>query len=107
VLSVSPSAYSGAVITFLCRAQILPEISADPSVKVINFCRTPQWYIPRVSEKCLSASDALIYISQSIFRYPEWLKWVFAHVPLVMRWYRNSMMARVRTSTYVPDAFYG
>jgi hypothetical protein len=35
--------------TYLRRAQILPEISADPSVTVINFCRTPQWYSPRVS----------------------------------------------------------
>ncbi|KAG6860624.1 hypothetical protein C0995_009273 [Termitomyces sp. Mi166 len=28
-------------------AQIIPEISADPSVNVTNFCRTPQWYLPR------------------------------------------------------------
>lgn len=41
---------SCAFIASLCRAQILPEISADPSVTVINFCRTPQWFVPRVSE---------------------------------------------------------
>lgn len=57
--------------------QILPKISADSSVKVVNFCRTPQWFIPRPN-----------------FRYATWLKWVFAHVPLVMRWYRISIMAQ-------------
>ena len=30
-------------------AQFIPIISEDPSVEVVNFCRTPQWYIPRVS----------------------------------------------------------
>jgi hypothetical protein len=30
-------------------AQFVPLISKDPSVEVINFCRTPQWYSPRVS----------------------------------------------------------
>lgn len=30
------------------RAQFIPEISQDVSVEVINFCRTPQWFIPRV-----------------------------------------------------------
>lgn len=29
-------------------AQLIPEILKDPSVQVVNFCRTPQWYIPRV-----------------------------------------------------------
>lgn len=32
-------------------AQFVPQISKDPSVEVINFCRTPQWYVPRVSSK--------------------------------------------------------
>jgi cation diffusion facilitator CzcD-associated flavoprotein CzcO len=31
-------------------AQFIPEISEDPSVDVINFCRTPQWFFPRVSD---------------------------------------------------------
>jgi cation diffusion facilitator CzcD-associated flavoprotein CzcO len=29
-------------------AQFIPEISEDPSVHVVNFCRTPQWFFPRV-----------------------------------------------------------
>ena len=29
-------------------AQFIPIISEDSSVEVVNFCRTPQWYIPRV-----------------------------------------------------------
>ncbi|KAF8163481.1 hypothetical protein B0H34DRAFT_325080 [Crassisporium funariophilum] len=58
-------------------AQFIPEISKDPSVKVVNFCRTPQWFVPRGN-----------------FNYPSWLRWMFAHVPLLMRWYRNWIMAR-------------
>ncbi|KAF5381017.1 hypothetical protein D9615_004056 [Tricholomella constricta] len=58
-------------------AQFVPIISADPSTQVINFCRTPQWYAPRGN-----------------FKYPRWLQWIFGHVPLVMRWYRNWIMAR-------------
>jgi hypothetical protein len=30
------------------RAQFVPTISKDPSVQVINFVRSPQWYTPRV-----------------------------------------------------------
>ncbi|GLB34847.1 putative L-lysine 6-monooxygenase (NADPH-requiring) [Lyophyllum shimeji] len=58
-------------------AQFVPEISADPSVEVINFCRTPQWYLPRGN-----------------FHYPKWVQWIFGHVPLAMRLYRNWIMAR-------------
>ncbi|KAJ3574820.1 hypothetical protein NP233_g1506 [Leucocoprinus birnbaumii] len=58
-------------------AQFIPEISADPSVKVVNFCRTPQWFIPKVN-----------------FKYPGFLKWIFRHVPFIMRLYRSLIMAR-------------
>ncbi|KAF8911968.1 hypothetical protein CPB84DRAFT_1671255, partial [Gymnopilus junonius] len=60
-------------------AQLIPEITKDPSVNVINFCRTPQWYIPRA---CVN------------FQYPRWLQWIFAHLPLLLRFYRNLIMAR-------------
>jgi hypothetical protein len=30
------------------RCQLIPIISSDPSVTVINFCRTPSWIVPRV-----------------------------------------------------------
>ncbi|KAF8798180.1 FAD/NAD(P)-binding domain-containing protein [Phlegmacium glaucopus] len=58
-------------------AQFIPLISEDFSVKVVNFCRTPQWYVPRRD-----------------FRYPAWAQWMFAHIPFLMRWYRNWIMAR-------------
>jgi hypothetical protein len=32
---------------------------------------------------------------QRDFRYPAWIQWMFAHVPFLMRWYRNYIMARV------------
>ncbi|KAJ3503773.1 hypothetical protein NLJ89_g8287 [Agrocybe chaxingu] len=58
-------------------AQFVPEISEDPSVEVVNFCRTPQWYVPRMN-----------------YRYSDFLQWIFAHVPFVMRLYRNWIMLR-------------
>ncbi|KAF9475842.1 FAD/NAD(P)-binding domain-containing protein [Pholiota conissans] len=58
-------------------AQFIPQISEDPSVEVVNFCRTPQWFIPRED-----------------FTYSTWVKWIFEHLPFIMRWYRNWIMAR-------------
>ncbi|KAI0256955.1 hypothetical protein BJV78DRAFT_1168189 [Lactifluus subvellereus] len=57
-------------------AQFVPQISKDPSVEVINFCRSPQWYT-----------------SRDQFDYPAWAKWVFANVPFAMRAYRSFLMA--------------
>ncbi|KAJ3877300.1 hypothetical protein F5051DRAFT_409021 [Lentinula edodes] len=58
-------------------AQLVPTLSEDPSVQVTNFCRTPQWYVPRTN-----------------YAYPRWVKWIFAHIPFTMRWYRNLLMVR-------------
>jgi len=59
-----------------CSAcQLIPQISEDPSVEVINFCRTPSWFAPREQ-----------------FKYPRWVKWAFRNIPGVMRAYRNLMM---------------
>ncbi|KIJ69255.1 hypothetical protein HYDPIDRAFT_172706 [Hydnomerulius pinastri MD-312] len=58
-------------------AQFLPIISAEPTTEVINFCRSPQWFVMRGQ-----------------YRYPEWIKWAFAHIPLLMRAYRSSIMIR-------------
>ncbi|KAF7424123.1 hypothetical protein PC9H_009426 [Pleurotus ostreatus] len=58
-------------------AQFLPKIAADPTVQVVNFCRTPQWFVPAVNSK-----------------YPGWVQTLFAYVPGVMRLYRNIIMAR-------------
>ncbi|KAF9075162.1 hypothetical protein BDP27DRAFT_1380799 [Rhodocollybia butyracea] len=52
-------------------AQLVPAISVDPSVQVTNFCRTPQWIVPRPN-----------------YVYPRWIKWMFAHLPFVMKLYR-------------------
>jgi cation diffusion facilitator CzcD-associated flavoprotein CzcO len=49
-------------------AQFVPQISKDSSVEVINFCRSPQWYIPRVSfirlasffRRCTRLTDLLL-----------------------------------------------
>ncbi|KAF4597607.1 hypothetical protein EYR40_008069 [Pleurotus pulmonarius] len=63
-------------------AQFLPKIAADPSVQVVNFCRTPQWFVPGVNSE-----------------YPGWVKTLFAYVPGVMRLYRNFIMARSDTAS--------
>ncbi|EGO18695.1 hypothetical protein SERLADRAFT_454280 [Serpula lacrymans var. lacrymans S7.9] len=66
-------------------AQFIPQISEDPSVEVINFCRTAQWMTPRQQ-----------------YRYPAIIKWVFAHIPFLMRAYRNTIMAKLMTK-YMKD----
>ncbi|KAA1469509.1 FAD/NAD(P)-binding domain-containing protein [Dentipellis sp. KUC8613] len=61
-------------------AQIVPTISQDPTIEVINFCRSGQWYVPR-----------------NQYEYPGWVKWVFGNVPLVMKLHRSFIMARAMT----------
>ena len=39
---------SALIRVLIFSAQFIPIISEDSSVEVVNFCRTPQWYIPRV-----------------------------------------------------------
>ncbi|TFK46752.1 FAD/NAD(P)-binding domain-containing protein [Heliocybe sulcata] len=51
-------------------AQFIPIISKDPTVKVVNVCRTPNWYISLPNST-----------------YSNVTKWAFAHVPLTMRGY--------------------
>ncbi|KAH7929753.1 FAD/NAD(P)-binding domain-containing protein [Leucogyrophana mollusca] len=58
-------------------AQFVPIIAADPTVEVINFGRSRQWFAPKGQ-----------------YRYPRWVKWAFAHVPILLRAYRNSIMIR-------------
>ncbi|KAI0277231.1 hypothetical protein BGY98DRAFT_981262 [Russula aff. rugulosa BPL654] len=59
-------------------AQFVPQISADSTVEVINFCRSPQWYTERTQ-----------------YDHPRWAKWAFAHVPFVMRAYRAFLMVKI------------
>ncbi|KAJ3483526.1 hypothetical protein NLI96_g6248 [Meripilus lineatus] len=57
-----------AVVGNGCSAtQLVPIIAKDPTTQVVNFCRTPHWYLR-------SRWGA----------FPESVKWVFAHVPLAM-----------------------
>ncbi|KIK69793.1 hypothetical protein GYMLUDRAFT_79861 [Collybiopsis luxurians FD-317 M1] len=58
-------------------AQIVPALASDPSIKVLNFIRSPQWLVP-----------------MNQFQYRPSIKWIFRHVPFIMRWYRNAIMAR-------------
>ncbi|TFK55103.1 FAD/NAD(P)-binding domain-containing protein, partial [Heliocybe sulcata] len=58
-------------------AQLIPRISANPDVNVVNFCRTRQWYSPRVQ-----------------YTYPAWSKLLFRNVPLLLWLYRNYLMVK-------------
>ncbi|KAJ3765499.1 hypothetical protein FB446DRAFT_760292 [Lentinula raphanica] len=58
-------------------AQIVPALSLDATTKVTNFIRSAQWLVP-----------------MNQFQYSSPMKWIFRHVPLVMRWYRNAILAR-------------
>ncbi|KAG2158300.1 uncharacterized protein EDB93DRAFT_1238066 [Suillus bovinus] len=64
-----------------CSAtQFVPAIAAEPTTRVINFCRTPQWIAPK-----------------SNYQHPNWVKWAFAHVPFLMYAYRSFMMITLLT----------
>ncbi|KAH8116828.1 FAD/NAD-binding domain-containing protein [Phellopilus nigrolimitatus] len=58
-------------------AQLIPRISADTSVQVINFCRTPNWFVYRPN-----------------YSYPSWVKWTFTNLPLTLKTYRTLLAAR-------------
>ncbi|KAI0052204.1 FAD/NAD-P-binding domain-containing protein [Auriscalpium vulgare] len=65
-----------AVIGNGCSAtQLVPVISEDPAVNVVNFCRTPMWLVPG-----------------DIPAYSELSKWIFTHIPFAMRLHRNKIM---------------
>ncbi|KZT37983.1 FAD/NAD(P)-binding domain-containing protein [Sistotremastrum suecicum HHB10207 ss-3] len=58
-------------------AQIIPEIAKDATTTIVNFCRTPSWFIPREQ-----------------FSYSKTTRWIFRYIPLVARLYRAVIMAR-------------
>ncbi|KAG0706314.1 FAD/NAD(P)-binding domain-containing protein [Suillus ampliporus] len=61
-----------------CSAtQFIPIIAAEPTTRIVNFCRSRQWFAVRGN-----------------YHYSEWLKWAFAHVPFLMYAYRSSIMIR-------------
>lgn len=73
-----------AVIGNGCSAtQIVPVISEDRTTKIVNFCRTPSWFLER--------PQAVI---------PEWAKWVFRNVPLSARLFRLKIAAQL-DSAYI------
>ncbi|KAJ1308236.1 hypothetical protein OPQ81_003951 [Rhizoctonia solani] len=66
-------------------SQILPVISEDGSTTVVNFCRTPSWYIPRPQ-----------------MRVSPVVQWVFRHVPFALKSVRyliagGAMLYRMRS----------
>ncbi|TFY67346.1 hypothetical protein EVJ58_g1677 [Rhodofomes roseus] len=56
-------------------AQFVPCLSADPATHVVNFCRSPNWFVYGARH-----------------RYPPALRWVLAHVPLALRIFRLSVI---------------
>ncbi|VDB82810.1 unnamed protein product [Peniophora sp. CBMAI 1063] len=57
-------------------AQIIPAISEDPDVEVVEYCRTPMWYVQGAH-----------------IPYSSFWKWVYANIPFIM-W-----LHRIRTQT--------
>ncbi|GJJ12715.1 hypothetical protein Clacol_006959 [Clathrus columnatus] len=71
--SVNLSGKKVGVIGIGCSAaQIVPEISKDPSVQVVNICRTPTWFSPR-GQSSYSAA----------------LRTIFRNIPGAAKFYRN------------------
>ncbi|KAG8753499.1 hypothetical protein FRC11_007368 [Ceratobasidium sp. 423] len=77
--SVDFSGKKVAVIGNGCSAtQIVPKLSEDPTTDIVEFCRTPSWFVPR--------PQATV---------PEWTKWVFRNVPFTQRAFRWVIAARL------------
>ncbi|QRV78305.1 flavin-containing monooxygenase/FMO family protein [Ceratobasidium sp. AG-Ba] len=57
-------------------SQIVPEISKDDTMHVTQFCRTPQWYLPRPQT-----------------RVAPWVQWMFRHIPFMLKGFRWSLAA--------------
>ncbi|KAF9242545.1 hypothetical protein BU15DRAFT_43918 [Melanogaster broomeanus] len=68
-------------------AQFVPSISADPSVEVVNFIRTPVWFNTRP------------YVP-----YSNTEKWIFANVPFVMRLHRACIMFKFDWPSLKPQS---
>ncbi|EGO21875.1 putative monooxygenase [Serpula lacrymans var. lacrymans S7.9] len=68
----------GVVGSASSAAQLVPSISEDPSVEVVNFIRTPSWFVSRPHTP-----------------YTSMQKWIFANVPCAMRLHRNLLMISV------------
>ncbi|KZO92607.1 FAD/NAD-binding domain-containing protein [Calocera viscosa TUFC12733] len=59
-------------------AQLVPALSEDPSARVINFVRTPQWYMPRNNEP-----------------FSAWTKWCYRNVPFANRLARWKLLLMI------------
>ncbi|KAG2757493.1 FAD/NAD(P)-binding domain-containing protein [Suillus brevipes Sb2] len=66
-------------------AQFVPSISEDPSVEVVNFIRTPTWFmtVPHIP-------------------FSDTAKWMFANIPLLMRLHRAWIMFRFVAPLHLP-----
>ncbi|TCD69126.1 hypothetical protein EIP91_008602 [Steccherinum ochraceum] len=76
-----------AVIGNGCSAsQFVPLITEDPTTQVVNFCRTPNWILPKAS----AWREPI----------PVWKRRIFKYVPFAMRLYRWALFVKYE-STYV------
>lgn len=95
--------------------QIVPVISEDETTKVVNFCRSAQWFITRVSpfiaeQPCPLSSTAYIFIIlislitgpylQDESKYGSLRKWMNRYVPGFQRLVRILCYLKVRFSLY-------
>ncbi|CAL1708297.1 unnamed protein product [Somion occarium] len=58
-------------------AQFLPIIAEEPTTQIVQFWRTPMWFLPKWRDT-----------------YSPLMQWVFTNIPLTLRWYRNFLMFR-------------
>ena len=88
-------------MSYLRRSQFIPNISKDPTVTVVNFVRTPMWYIPGVSSgSYLERITTLFWrftlrYPQPILPYSGFTKWAFTYIPFVHIIYRFIIAAIV------------
>ncbi|CAE6431449.1 unnamed protein product [Rhizoctonia solani] len=77
--SVDFSGKKVAIIGNGCSAtQIVPKLAEDSTTSIVEFCRTPSWFVPR--------PQATV---------PDWAKWVFRNLPFTQRAFRWMIVARL------------
>lgn len=81
----------------LGSGQIVPALSDDSSVQVINFWRTPSWMVAPPVRTLLKYLKHITNLRRQTPNtpYSSFDKWLFAHVPLYNRLYRILQMAKV------------
>lgn len=87
------------LVCMIGSGQIVPALSDDSSVQVINFWRTPAWMVAPPVRTLIKYLKHITNLTGQAPNtpYSSFDKWLFAHVPFYNKLYRILQMAKVIT----------